>query len=188
MRAATGASAVVGSAVYAAQIMIGLALVDEAGLSIFVGGLVLAPACLLSGWLALRVGRLRTSRAITRVCAGAASVVLAGTAAGVLGALLKSDGLVILAASHAVLGLGAAATCVSTAAVVSAGADVGRVTSLNQVARQGGGAAGAALDGLCIGHNLSTTSLAAGWSLVAVAAAVILLFAVPLGRTLSATS
>jgi hypothetical protein len=75
-----------------------------------------------------------------------------------------------------------AATCVSTAAVLAAGAAVGRVTSVNQVARQAGGAAGAAIAGGVIGGTLSRAALQAGWLMLAVTACLIVLLGGLLAR------
>jgi predicted MFS family arabinose efflux permease len=178
---ATLASAVVGAGVYALQIMTGFALVDGARLSVLRAGLLLAPASLLAAAAALRVGRLRGSRVTGIACAGGGALLLAGTAAAVLAGRVAPLAGAVAGAALGVVGLGVAASCVSTAAVLAAGPAVGRVTSVSQVSRQAGGAAGAAITGAAIGGVLSRGALDSGWAVLAVAAILI----VVLGRALT---
>lgn len=144
------ASVVVGAGVYALQVMAGLTLVGAAHLSVLDAGLLLSPASLLAAFCALRVGRLRRARATGLACAGGGVLLLVGTGC----AVMAGKGGAIAGAALGLVGLGVAATCVSTAAVLAAGAAVGRVSSISQVARQAGGAAGAVIAGAAVGLSL----------------------------------
>jgi MFS family permease len=157
------------------------ALVDGARLSVLRAGLLLAPASLLAAAAALRVGRLRGSRVTGIACAGGGALLLAGTAAAVLAGRVAPLAGAVAGAALGVVGLGVAASCVSTAAVLAAGPAVGRVTSVSQVSRQAGGATGAAITGAAIGGVLSRGALDSGWAVLAVAAILI----VVLGRALT---
>jgi hypothetical protein len=75
---------------------------------------------------------------------------------------MAGEGGAIAGVSLGVVGPGVAATCVSTAAVLAAGTAVGRVTSVSQVTRQAGGAAGAAIAGAAIGLSMDS-----GWFVLA---------------------
>lgn len=180
---ATASSAIVGAGVYVLQVMTGLALVDGAGLSVVAAGLLLSPASLLAALAALRVGQLRNSRMAGLACAAGGVLLLVGTVSAVLVGRIAPLAGAAAGVGLGVVGLAVAATCVSTAAALAAGPAVGRVTSLSQVARQAGGAAGAAIAGACIGGALSTGALDAGWSVLAVTALVIAILGGMLART-----
>jgi len=177
------ASAIVGAGVYALQVMTGFALVGGAGLSAVEAGLVLSPASLLAAFTALRVGHLRDSRGTGIACAAGGALLLAGTATAVLAGRAAPLAGAAAGATLGVVGLGVAATCVSTAAVLAAGPAVGRVTSISQVARQAGGAAGAATAGAAIGSVLSPGALDSGWAMLAVTGCLIVILGGALARS-----
>lgn len=180
---ATLASAIVGAGVYALQVMAGLSLVDGAGLSAIEAGLLLAPASLLAAFAALRVGHLRESRGTGIACAGGGALLLAGTATAVLAGRAAPLAGAVTGAALGVVGLGVAASCVSTTAVLAAGPAVGRVTSISQVARQAGGAAGAVIAGAAIGGVLTPGALDSGWAVLAVTAVLIVVLGQALTRS-----
>lgn len=180
---ATLANALVGAGIYALQVMTGLALVGGAGLSVIEAGLVLSPASLLAAFTALRVGHLRDSRGTGIACAVGGALLLAGTGAAVLAGRAAPLAGAAAGAALGVVGLGVAATCVSTAAVLAAGPAIGRVTSISQVARQAGGAAGAAIAGAAIGGVLSPGALDSGWAVLAVTACLIVILGMALTRS-----
>jgi predicted MFS family arabinose efflux permease len=158
------AGVAVGAGVYGLQVMTGLALVDGAHLSVIAAGLLLAPASLLAAVASLRVGRLRRARSTGIACALGGVALLGGCGIVVMGGRTAT----VAGAALGLVGLGVAATCVSTAAVLAAGPAVGRVTAISQVARQAGGAAGAAVVGAAIDLALND-----GWLVLACLAAAI---------------
>jgi hypothetical protein len=169
--------------VYALQVMTGFALVGGAGLSAVEAGLVLSPASLIAAFTALRVGHLRDPRGTGIACAAGGALLLAGTVTAVLAGRAAPLAGAATGAALGVVGLGVAATCVSTAAVLAAGPAVGRVTSISQVARQAGGAAGAAIVGAAIGTVLSPGALDSGWAVLAVTGCLIVILGGALARS-----